>query len=223
LSTPFQNRLVGTIIVAAAAVIFLPDLLDGKKQKYQADFEAIPSTPALPDKIATPTFPVHKLQKIEVKAGSKTETLKKQLSVQPTAKELTDADFKNNTLNNTVKITPIIKDKYVSEVGEVKRKIKDASTTVKNSNIAVSNNKTDQWVIQLGSYRHEKNVKELVKKLSSNGYNVFIKPIKTKSGNLTKVFVGPALTKASLEKKLSKLKELTKVQGKVSQYTSTSQ
>ena len=74
------------------------------------------------------------------------------------------------------------------------------------------------WVIQLGSFRHKQNVKELLKKLKANGYNAYTKPIKTKNGTLTKVFVGPELIKSSLDKKLSKLKILTNVQGKVARY-----
>ena len=69
------------------------------------------------------------------------------------------------------------------------------------------------WAIQLGSFRHQKNVQDLVNKLKRNGYTAFTRPIKTKSGTLTKVFVGPELSKKALEKKLPKLKELTKVQG----------
>ena len=45
MSTPFQNRLVGTIIVAAVAIIFFPDFLDGDKKTYQAEFETIPTSP----------------------------------------------------------------------------------------------------------------------------------------------------------------------------------
>ena len=55
MSTPFQNRLVGTIIVAAAVVIFLPDVLDGKKNTNQTDFEAIPKAPNFTGKIEKKT------------------------------------------------------------------------------------------------------------------------------------------------------------------------
>mgnify|MGYP000249854740 CR=1 FL=1 len=41
MSTPFQNRLVGTIIVAAVAIIVLPDLLDGNKKTFQDEFEKL--------------------------------------------------------------------------------------------------------------------------------------------------------------------------------------
>ena len=61
LSTPFQNRLVGTVIVAAAVIIFLPDILDGKKESNQTDFDAIPSAPEFTGKIDQKSFPTDAL------------------------------------------------------------------------------------------------------------------------------------------------------------------
>jgi DedD protein len=74
------------------------------------------------------------------------------------------------------------------------------------------------WVIQLGSFRHQNNVDNLVNKLKKEGYTVFTKPIKTKFGQLTKVLIGPELIKKSLKEKLPALKVLTNVQGKVSRF-----
>ena len=48
MASKFQNRLVGTVILVALVVIFLPDLLDGHKlaQKEEA-FAKIPLRPEL--------------------------------------------------------------------------------------------------------------------------------------------------------------------------------
>ena len=46
MNTALQNRLVGTILVVALAVIFLPDLLDGQKQVQQDIQINIPKPPA---------------------------------------------------------------------------------------------------------------------------------------------------------------------------------
>ena len=55
-------------------------------------------------------------------------------------------------------------------------------------------------------------------KLKDNGYTAFTKPIKTKSGTLIKVIIGPELVKSSLEKKIPALKKLTGVQGKIARF-----
>lgn len=44
-SSQFQNRLVGIIVLVALGVIFLPDILDGKKQHQEEQFAEIPLRP----------------------------------------------------------------------------------------------------------------------------------------------------------------------------------
>ena len=55
------------------------------------------------------------------------------------------------------------------------------------------------WVIQLGSFRHKKNVE----------------------GAYPQVCIGPELIKSSLEKKIAGLKKLTNVQGKLARFYPT--
>lgn len=45
MASPLQNRLVGTIILVALAVIILPDVLDGEKAETVEAFETIPLQP----------------------------------------------------------------------------------------------------------------------------------------------------------------------------------
>jgi DedD protein len=71
----------------------------------------------------------------------------------------------------------------------------------------------------LGSFRHQKNVRVLLEKLENAGYRAFSRPIRTQSGLLTKVFVGPDLQKNKLEAALPHLKELTDLDGKVTRFT----
>ncbi len=224
LSTPFQNRLVGTIIVAAAVIIFLPDILDGKKQSHQTDFEAIPQAPAFSGTIESKTFPE---QRITLKSTEKLPDEKAQDDKLTQQAEQTQQDIKpsitnskadstkkkSNEKNNDVKITTYPKDSLTQIV---KQTPKVDKKTPPEKAIA-----TQAWVIHLGSFRHKKNVAELVNKLKRNGYTVYTKPIKTKQGNLTKVFIGPELIKSVLEKKLLPLKKLTNIQGRVARFYPT--
>ncbi|MGO2478131.1 MAG: SPOR domain-containing protein, partial [Pseudoalteromonas sp.] len=77
------------------------------------------------------------------------------------------------------------------------------------------------YVIQLGSFSHAANVKALQAKLQAKGFKTFTKPVKTPNGTLTKVFVGPSLNKNELQKQLPALKELTKLNGKITQFEVT--
>jgi DedD protein len=47
MASKFQNRLVGTIILVAAGVIILPDVLDGQKTHYKEEIASIPLKPEL--------------------------------------------------------------------------------------------------------------------------------------------------------------------------------
>jgi len=218
LSTPFQNRLVGTIIVAAAVIIFLPDVFDGKKKSNQADFDAIPEAPTFTGKITKKSFPEDKLVLKEKAVVFNEQAKDDQLltNSKKTTKKVTD-----NINSDKAKVTPATKAKKITA--------KSSANTKNNSAIEKPNlgqqppkamNK-EAWAIQLGSFKHKSNVAELVTKLRSNGYTVFTKPINTKQGTLTKVFVGPELIKSSLIKKLPALKKLTNVQGKVARFYPT--
>ena len=225
MSTPFQNRLVGTIIVAAAIIIFLPDVLDGKKKSNQADFDAIPKAPNFAGKMTKKPFPDEKLVLKE-----KPTILNEQAQDEPVlaSNDSRQKTFDKKTENKTItlnnggaKVTPAIKVKKIADTST--SKIKNSSVIEKpelGQQPAKAVNK-EAWAIQLGSFKHKSNVAELVSKLKLNGYTVFTKPIPTKKGTLTKVFVGPELIKASLTKKLPALKKLTSVQGKVTRFYPT--
>jgi len=209
LSTPFQNRLVGTIIVAAVAIIFLPDLLDGDKKTYQDNFETIPAVPQVDFPKANKNFPVEKLANLA----------QDNISDEPALDDQNVIDSAKALKERGVTVSTLSKEPSFSTVPAPTLTEIPADKIVKK---APSKAIADQaWVIQLGSFRHQNNVDELVSKLKEAGYTVFTKPIKTKSGKLTKVFIGPELIKSSLEKKLPALKKLTNVQGKVARFYPT--
>ncbi|WP_116472875.1 cell division protein DedD [Zobellella maritima] len=60
MATQFQHRLVGTVILFALGVIFLPDLLDGKKQLVQDEAVTIPLRPELdpPQPVISQPLPI---------------------------------------------------------------------------------------------------------------------------------------------------------------------
>lgn len=209
LSTPFQNRLVGTIIVAAVAIIVLPDILDGDKKTYQDNFETIPTAPEVDFPVANKAFPKEKLTKLP----------QEKISNETALDETSSIDTSKLLKEKGVAVSTLVKE---SDFSTEKKKTVIEKTQPKEIKKLPSKAVPKQaWAIQLGSFRHQNNVDDLVNKLKSNGYTAFTKPIKTKNGKLTKVFVGPELIKSSLEKKLPGLKKLTNVQGKVARFTPT--
>ncbi len=200
MSTPFQNRLVGTIIVAAVVIIFLPDLLDGEKKSHQDDFEAIPKAEVFSGKLTNKPFPEDKLVRKNVTPISNEQAI--------------DGDVSDNAAPEPTKEDGKVKEKTAKST--VKPPVKIVSKA--NKRLPEKAIAKEAWVIHLGSFKNKDNVTQLLKKLKSKGYIAFTKPIKTKQGTLTKVMIGPELIKSSLVKKLPALKKLTSIQGKVAYF-----
>jgi DedD protein len=201
LSTPFQNRLVGTIIVAAVVIIFLPDVLDGKKKSHQTDFEAIPKADVFSGKLTNKPFPEDKLIQQKVTVISNEIAMDEEI-VNDSSSDLKKQDDKDVIKTNKDIIKPATKPKVIV-ANKPSKKLPEKAIA------------KEAWVIHLGSFKNKDNVAQLLKKLKSQGYIVFTKPIKTKQGTLTKVIIGPELIKPALSKKIPALKKLTGIQGKI--------
>ncbi len=211
MSTPFQNRLVGTIIVAAVVIIFVPDVLDGEKSTHQADFEAIPKAEVFSGKLTNKPFPDDKLARKKVIETSNETALDSDVSSSTNLKAPISNEIVNG--NKEIKTTEAV----VTPAPQTSV-IVESKPSKKLPEKAVAK---EAWVIHLGSFKDKDNVAQLLKKLKSNSYIAFTKPIKTKQGTLTKVIIGPELIKTSLAKKIPALKELTGIEGKVAHYEPT--
>ena len=218
LSTPFQNRLVGTLVVTAAIVIFLPGILDGEKKSYQSDFDNIPKTPIFTGKMVDKQFPE------SLKPKKEQPKLSDDLA-QDDALRLDDEQShvvvnKSNTDDSKANASKI--DKSATKKSEKNAVVKKKKPTISSPKpLPPKATVNEAWVIQLGSFKNKKNVEQLIAKLKRNGYVVFTRPIQTQKGSLIKVFVGPELIKSSIEKKLPHLKSLTGVKGKVASFQPT--
>jgi len=187
LASAFQNRLVGTIILVALAVIFLPEILDGEKQRNQDRFEDFPNPPRMGTLTQADKFPIQEVE----------EAVTRQVEI--------------------VDETPIDESGRIPEDTATEEEV---LAEVAEPVVAQSKNESSiGWVIQLGSFRHQKNVRELLNKLEQAGYRTFTRPIQTSSGLLTKVFIGPDLEKDKLQKALPHLRELTGLKGKLTPFS----
>ena len=148
MSSALKNRLVGTIIIVALAVIFLPDFLDGKKQTNREPFVSIPANPPKKPIVEPEAFPTNRVA---------------------------NAAQRPVELEDDVPVDDMLTtEKSADEMGEGKN-VTDESTSLPQpveATIAAKNDLASQtvidkpqvtedagWVIQLGSFRHEKKCK----------------------------------------------------------------
>ncbi len=218
MSSAIQNRLVGTIIIVALAVIFLPDILDGKKQTNQAQFEVLPDRPAMGPVVEAKPFPVDQVRSNVTIA----EPMVDESVVDDIPKRDTE-DFQPSSagaIADTQQDVAAQKTQPTAE--EIDRPVEDPQgdgPQVVTPRVQEPQLERAGWVVQLGVFRHQKNVRELLTTLRNAGYRAFSRPVETQSGTLTKVFVGPDLDKKNLEKALPHLQELTKLQGRITPFT----
>ena len=212
----FINRLVGTTIVVVAAIVFIPNILDGEKVHYKEGFKAIPERPefttidlqeVIDNKVASAEQPSQ--IPVEDTQANDADLVANETQQIDTAPQMVEASIDEPVINKAEpKVAVQEPAKPVAKAPEPTRKPEENLTQM-------------AYVIQLGSFSHAPNVKSLQEKLKVNGFKTFTRQIKTTNGTLTKVFVGPSLSKKELESKLPELKQLTKLNGKVTQFEIT--
>lgn len=198
MAAALKNRLVGTVILVAVAVIILPDMLDGKKSSNGDVFVNVPSAPAKKPIVNPEPFPD---ERVVASAQRPVEIVNEKPVDEPDSPAESAPETRSDS---TAKVNNSPNDDLARQ------------TVVEAPEESEQNN---SWVIQLGSFRHQKNVKQLLDKLENAGYRAFSRPIETSSGPLTKVFVGPNLNKRELDGAISHLQELTGLRGKVTRFS----
>lgn len=201
-------------------VIFLPDLLDGEKQSNNATFVDVPVNNLEIEVEAPDEFP----------AEAVINATRRPVEIIDES-DVTDSELSQSSLSNEIDST--IPDSQAEEQTVVKETLESAvdiaqatqATGTTDDSLAKQTVTTPQsirddagWVVQLGSFRHQKNVNELLDKLDAAGYRAFSRRVDTSAGRLTKVFVGPELTRETLDNALPHLNEATGLKGKVTSF-----
>lgn len=215
-----KQRLLGMLIVVIAGVVFLPDLLDGKKETTKADFKKIPEKPSFEQQPSTNEFPVDLVEEaianipsdsdevpldeaiIENNANAKIENEKANINE-------TDSDNTNVAVANI-----IAPDSNVSTDVETENEEVTAEITTKPQD----DFQKPMWILQLGSFKHKENVLTLREKLRDAGIETYTKPVKTQAGVLSKVYVGPEQDKDILVKTQLKIIEINGLAGKITRF-----
>lgn len=203
MSSHFQNRLVGIIVLVALGVIFLPDILDGKKEHQVEQFSEIPLRP-------------------EVEAASLPDEALVALDLSEKEKGFESSSVESTPASGSVTAGA---DKQADKPAESKAESKPVAKAESKA-VAKAESKpivkpSSAYTLQLGSFNNAANVKGLVKQLRGKGFNAYTLPASPIDGKLTKVFVGPELSKSKLQSLQSGIEKLTKLKGRIVDYDPT--
>lgn len=214
-----KQRVVGMLLVLIAGIVFLPDLLDGKKEQTKEEFKKIPVRPQVESSPIVTEFPTEEVLNAIKKAPKVVE-----LKADDDSTEVEDDKVEVNKQEpiaqvntETDKVSTVANEDKTKDVKTVLTKM-DNIKPEKVVKPVQADFEKNAWILQLGSFKHKENVDALKKRLTDAGFKVFIKPVETKAGVLSKVFVGPELERKNLEKAQLTLKELTGLDGKITQF-----
>lgn len=221
MATQFQHRLVGTLILVAVGVIFLPDLLSGKQQLVPDEAVTIPLRPELtPVQPAIIEQPKPSTQDAESAALSpEVWTIEQAQEAPPVAP--TAAVEPSHQAPVQAQPEPVATPQPAPQAPKPVEKPAPAPEPAPKP-IAQPQSQPQQataeqgdFVVQLGVFRNAENVNALVKKLQAAGYIAQTTPRVPKEGELNRVWVGPDTNKARLEQQIPALEQLTGLKGSV--------
>jgi DedD protein len=205
-NSALQNRLVGTVIIVALAVIFLPDLLDGKKQTKQDIQVSIPKVPEV--------LSMQQPSEVDMEALNQQAQITASIELETAVDDEPSTELESSRPTMNIQTT----NNSSSELN-MQPQNPNASLAYQTQILIADPQDSAGWVVQLGSFRHQKNVRELINVLEKAGYRTFSRPVQTPSGELTKVFVGPEIEQEKLKMALPHLNEITKLKGRLTPFT----
>lgn len=181
-----KQRIVGAIVLVALAVIFIPMLLSGDKDKGMSIFGTnIPPKPANVAKVKT----------LEIPSPQQPPATEKVIR--------TPVDEQNVESVKADSRKPGSKAEKPAAVSKV-----EPSVTTKSKDAKA-------WAVQVGSFSNPDNALGLRNKLRQNGYHAFVEKVTTSKGEVYRVRVGPEVKRSEAEALQQELQTKLKLKGLV--------
>lgn len=203
-----RRRLVGAIVLVIFSVIVLPIIFDEPKPENEQHDIAI-NLP-ISDKKNNKDDLVPPKEEL-MSRGASQEYDKSKVN-QQNIEEATE------TLNERKRtpipgIKPKIDSRHLLETKNVTATTTTATTNVTNSAAVTTTDvsKADTskgFVIQLGAFSDQSKAKQQLDNLAANGFKAYTEALKTGNNEVTRVRMGPFMTRDAAENELKKLKKL---------------
>ena len=183
-----KQRIVGTIVIASLALIFLPIIFDGQGSHQTQTASRIPEQPVVP-------------------------ILPEPQQSRPVI--ISDADLVvTETKPEPERVTKTIEES-ASDLIEVSASESNFTLDIPTLNSAGLPN---GWSIRLGSFSEASNATNLMQRLQTAGYKAYIRDIDSEQVELTGVFVGPWLERALVNDYIDQLRDEFQLEGMVVRY-----
>ena len=195
-----KQRIVGALVLAALAVIFLPSLFDREGVRYIDVTSQIPPAPDIEPIVIAEPQPVAGIEP----APPVNEVFQPEF-VEPS----TPAPDPEAPLPEPAKSEPevsVVQVEPETAKVAVAEKVEPAKTKLDENNLP------EGWVVQVAAYREEASAERMRAKLLDAGFRAYTRAVDTPKGRFVRVFVGPKLDKADAQSDKSRLDKLLSTQ-----------
>lgn len=186
-----KERLTGAVVLLLLAIIFIPMILDNSAQEeIKITDTNIPPAPEMEFKSAI--VPIEPIPAVEIPAMPVAESSSDTPAQSPIAAEALITESMPVTTSATAATPP--------ETGVQDGNVLPTQTDTTQAQTAdTAPRSMSAWVIQLGSFSSQDNADSLVRKLQGQGFPGYIEQVKTDTGIVYKVRVGPELSRTDAE------------------------
>lgn len=197
-----RRRLVGAAALALLAIIVLPMLMDQEPRPPVQDIQVqIPSQESMPPKAALADDPASAMPALREgagKAAADSAHLANAAKDAPSAGVSAAASVSNDAANRLSPAGAAQKETAVASKPPAAQTKKPPPTAGVGP----------AWVVQLGAYKEEGNVKHLLAKMKELGLPAYTEKLDSDQGVRTRVRAGPFATREAAEKAQAKIKKI---------------
>ncbi|MGE4631070.1 MAG: SPOR domain-containing protein [Pseudohongiellaceae bacterium] len=183
-----KQRIVGTIVIASLALIFLPIIFDGQGSHQTQTASRIPEQPVVP------ILPEPQQSRPVIISDADLVAIEIKPEPEPVTKTIEES---------------------ASDVIEVSASESGFTRDIPTLNLAGLPN---GWSIRLGSFSEASNATNLLQRLQTAGYKAYTRDIDLEQAELTGVFVGPWLERALVSDYIDQLRDEFQLEGMVVRY-----
>ncbi|PHQ81001.1 MAG: hypothetical protein COB66_03400 [Coxiella sp. (in: Bacteria)] len=191
-----KQRIVGGVVVACVLAIFLPILLHKPKTV------AVKQSPLLiprPGVVSEMSLQLPNTQQAPSQAAVQQQTT---TTVKPVA----------------VAKTPVPSQATTPQVADHTPPARPHHPTVNTKILQAAMSTPQAWIVQLASFSQDRNAKQLITKLRAKGFEAYSRRSTVGQHAITRVFVGPEIRRADINKIEKRLHNDFRLQGVVRKY-----
>ena len=173
-----KQRMIGAMVLLALGIIFLPAFFDRERVSPVDRSSQIPTAPAM-DRL--PDIELSVPEQVATTPTPEQAFLPEEPQAQDDVEEQSDVEEQNDLVDELETAPSVAADNYD---GAVK-----------------------SWVLQFASYRDKTRAQAIQQQLIKAGHTAYLRDIETRSGIMTRVYIGPKINKQALVQVQQELNE----------------